>query len=246
MMFTEHAFLDRFAAAADAGFQAVEFLFPFDYEIEVLEERLQRNTLTLALFNLYPGDWAQGGRGLTALQGQEKAFQEALSQALEYASALGCRQLHAMAGLEAQGAGRARYVANLKYACACAAPKGIDILIEPINRQDMPGYFLERTDEAVAVINDVGCDNIGLQFDLYHRHKSEGGVANAIAQYVAYARHYQCAAPRDRGEPDQVDMDYKDIFQRIDASGYSGWIGCEYRPRGRTQDGLKWRQDLLV
>ncbi len=246
MMFTEHAFLDRFDQAAKHGFKAVEFLFPYDFEVMVIKERLTRNNLELVLFNISPGDWDGGARGLAAVKGEEAAFQTATLQALDYAMALDCPRLHAMAGLNTFGTARDIYLANLKYACAVAAPHGIEILIEPINSEDMPGYFLTHTSDAKAIIETVGAPNIGLQFDLYHRHKMEGDVGAAIASYSAITRHYQCAAPRDRGEPDRQDLDYQAVFEQIEGSGFSGWIGCEYRPRARTEDGLAWRSELLV
>lgn len=244
MMFTEHAFLDRFSAAAAAGFKAVEFLFPYDHDPDTIKQRLDETGLELVLFNLSPGDWQVGERGLTALKGRETEFQTALRQAIHYARALGCPRLHAMAGLISDGADQETYLTNLKTAAAWAAPHGISILIEPINSEDMPGYFLTHTETAAEVINTVGGDNLGLQFDLFHRHKMEGDVMGAISKYAAVTCHYQCAAPRDRGEPDREGLDYRAVFQAIDTTGYGGWIGCEYRPRGRTEEGLGWLGDL--
>ena len=246
LMFTEHAFLDRFRAAADAGFEAVEFLFPYDYEPSVLKQRLTDNELKLVLFNLYPGEWEKGARGLAAVKGQEARFRTAAQQAVDYARALGCRQLHAMAGLNSDGVDRATYIANLKIACELAGAQGITILIEPINTHDMPGYFLTDTEDALDVIESVAAPNIALQFDLYHRHKMQGGVLKAIDRFASVTQHYQCAAPRDRGEPDRQDLDYRDVFKAIDATGFAGWIGCEYRPRGETHAGLSWRTELGV
>lgn len=246
LMFNEHDFLDRFSAAAAQGFEAVEFLFPYAFDPAQICKELRSNDLQLVLFNLYPGDWQGGERGLAALKGRETDFQNAMRQAIEFARALECKQLHAMAGLITDGADRDTYVANLKTACAWAAPHGITILIEPINTIDMPGYFLSKTQQAAAIIEEVAHDNIGLQFDLYHRHKMEGGVAGAIETYRGLTRHYQCAAPRDRGEPDRQDLDYQEIFQTIDKTGFAGWIGCEYRPRAATIAGLAWRQELVA
>lgn len=246
LMFCEYPFLDRFKAASEAGFKAVEFLFPYDYDISDLQRRLTANKLELVLFNLPPGDWQQGMRGLTALKGREDEFKAAAQQAVEVATALGCRQLHAMAGLLDHGADRNTYVTNLKTLCALAAPHAITVLIEPINTDDMPGYFLTHTEEAAAIIEQVGAENLGLQFDLYHRHKMQGGVRAAIDRFATLTRHYQCAAPRDRGEPDRQDLDYHDVFRAIDQTGFGSWIGCEYRPRGKTEDGLSWRNALLA
>lgn len=246
LMFTELPFLERFGAAARAGFAGCEFLFPYDYAPDRLNIVLRDSGLSPVLFNVYPGDWDNGERGLCALQGRESEFEEAIAQAISYARTLGCRQLHAMAGLEAQGADRSTYIANLRRASTLAAAHGITILIEPINTDDMPGYFLNRTETAVEIIREVETENLRLQFDLYHRHKMQGGVLEAIAAYANLTAHYQCAAPRDRGEPDRQDLDYQTVFQAIAATGFDGWIGCEYRPRGLTEDGLGWRQTILV
>lgn len=244
LMFTEHTFLDRFAAARAAGFEAVEFLFPYEHNPESIKHRLATHDLELVLFNLSPGDWQAGMRGLTALKGQETEFQKALRRAIRYARALECHQLHAMAGLIPDGADHETYISNLKTACAWAAPYDITILVEPINTFDMPGYFLSDLSQARDVIAQVGTDNIGLQFDLYHRAKMKADVLAEISDCVSFTRHYQCAAPRDRGEPDRQDVDYKVVFQAIDATGFNGWIGCEYHPRGNTEAGLDWRNTL--
>ncbi len=244
LMFTEHEFLDRFAAAAAAGFEAVEFLFPYDYPAPDIRARLDDNGLALALFNLPPGDWAAGERGLAALRGREAEFAAGVDKALAYAEALGCRRLHAMAGLAPHGADRAPYVANVALAAERALPAGIDILIEPINTFDMPGYFLTRTEDAASIVAEVGAPNLALQLDLYHRQRMQGGVAGAIAEYRPITRHYQIAGLPDRGEPWPSDLDYAPLLAAIDAAGYDGWIGCEYRPRAGTLAGLGWRSRL--
>jgi hydroxypyruvate isomerase len=243
-LFTELPFLDRFEAAASAGFTGVEFMFPYAVAANDIRERIDANNLTLALFNLPPGHWDKGERGFAALPGREDEFAAAVDLALRYAEALGCRRLHAMAGLIDHGAKRHVYVANLTMAAEWAAPLGIDVLIEPINTRDMPGYFLSRTAEARSVIAEVGQPNVGLQLDLYHRHVMEGDVAGAIAEHGHIVRHYQCAGAPGRGEPDTGEVDYADHFRRIDASGYQGWIGCEYKPVAGTLEGLGWRERL--
>lgn len=245
MMFTEHAFLDRFSAAGRAGFSGCEFLFPYDFAPETVRAAAQDNALSIVLFNLSPGDWEAGERGLAALEGRESDFKQAIEQAIAYARVLGCRQLHAMAGLTKHGATWDTYIDNLRRACALAAPHGITILIEPINTDDMPGYFLTQTEAAAKAIAAVKADNLRLQFDLYHRHKMQGGVLQAIETFSDIAAHYQCAAPRDRGEPDQQDLDYRAVFEAIDRTGFAGWVGCEYRPRGATDAGLMWREIVL-
>ncbi|AHB49707.1 hydroxypyruvate isomerase [Hyphomicrobium nitrativorans NL23] len=240
-LFTELPFLDRFEAAANAGFKGVEFMFPYATPADEIRARLDANGLELVLFNLPPGHWDKGERGFAALPGREDEFASAVDLALTYADALGCPRLHAMAGLTDHGATREVYVANLRLAAAWAAEQGVDILIEPINTRDMPGYFLTRTCDAADVIAEVGAPNLGLQFDLYHRHVSEGGVEAAIAEFAAITRHYQCADPPDRGEPGgSGELDYAVLFRTVDASGHTGWIGCEYKPRGDTLAGLGW------
>lgn len=242
MLFAEVAFLDRFAAAARAGFDGAEFLFPYAWQAKDIKERLEATGLELVLFNISPGDWDNGERGLAALPGREDQFARALDQALGYADALGCRRLHAMSGLETQGASRDVLVANLAKAASAAARHGIDILIEPINTFDMPGYFLTRTADAAAIIRDVGASNVRLQLDLYHRHRMEGDVMGAIETHGFLVGHYQIAGPPDRGEPIPSELDVPALFRAIDATGYQGWIGCEYRPRSGTLAGLSWRE----
>lgn len=245
-LFTELPFLDRFEAAARAGFRGVEFMFPYATPAAEIRSRLDASGLELVLFNLPPGHWDKGERGFAALPGREDEFASAVDLALNYAEALACPRLHAMAGLAAHGATRAAYVANLRLAAEWAAPQGIDILIEPINTRDMPDYFLTRTADARDVIAEVGAPNLGLQLDLYHRHLMEGDVEGAIAEFAPLARHMQCADPPDRGEPSTREIDYARLFRAIDEVGYGGWIGCEYRPRSGTEAGLVWPQGCGV
>jgi hydroxypyruvate isomerase len=241
-MFNEVPFLDRFEAAARAGFDAVEFLFPYEHAAGEIAARLRGNGLTQALFNLPPGDWSKGERGLAALPGREADFETAMKTALGYAEALGCTRLHAMPGLRHHGADRKVYVANLRKAAKMAAASGVDVIIEPINTRDIPGFFLNTTGEARAVIHEVGEPNLGLQFDLYHRAIQEGDVAMAIAEFGHLARHYQIASPPDRGEPDDGEMNYRYLFKAIDATGFTGFVGCEYKPRNGTLAGLRWAE----
>lgn len=239
-LFQDVPFLDRFGEAAKAGFKAVEFMFPYAHDAADIKSRLEEHGLDLVLFNVAPGHWDKGERGFTALPDREDEFASAIDLALGYAEQLGCKRLHAMAGLTTHGANRKDYVANLMLAAEWAHPLGIDILIEPINTRDMPGYFLTKTEDAEAIIREAGAPNIGLQFDCYHRHIMQGDVEAAIPQFAPITRHYQCAAPPDRGEPGTGDLDYRAIFRAIDATGYEGWIGCEYKPRGDTVSGLDW------
>lgn len=243
-LFTEVDFLDRFKAAADAGFGGVEFLFPYDVPAKDVALRVEDNGLQVALLNIWPGDFAAGERGLAGIKGREAEFADRVEQALSYARVLGCRQLHAMAGLIEHGAEEATLIANLKAAAETAAGDGVRILTEPINRKDMPGYLVNRTAQARDIILATGVDNVGLQFDCYHREIEEGDTCAAIAEYADLTRHYQIASPPDRGEPDAGDLDYREVFDAIHSTGYQGWIGCEYRPRRTTQDGLRWRQTL--
>jgi hydroxypyruvate isomerase len=239
-------FLERFAAAAEDGFRAVEFLFPYEFAAERIAAAARKAGVRVVLFNLPPGDLARGERGLAALAGREAEFDAALERALDYADILDCPRLHAMAGRLEDGAQRATYVANLRKAARIAAGAGVNVLIEPINRRDIPGFFLNKTHEARSVIHEVAEPNLGLQFDLYHRQIEEGDVAMAIDEFGPLARHYQVASPPDRGEPDQGEMNYRWLFQRIDATGFTGWIGCEYRPRRGTLEGLSWTQSCGV
>jgi hydroxypyruvate isomerase len=239
-LFTEMPFLDRFEAAAKAGFTAVEAVNLYEGTPQEVAARLKGNGLTLALFNMPMGDAAAGERGLTALKGREGAFWSAFETALRYAEATGARRLHLPAGLTSQGAEQATYIANLRRGAKAAAAAGLEVLIEPINRRDIPGFFLNRTEQARDVIAEVGEPNLRLQFDLYHRQVEQGDVARAIEAFVPIAGHYQIASPPDRGEPDDGEMNYPYLFKLIDGTGFTGWIGCEYRPRRGTVEGLKW------
>lgn len=246
LMFTESPFLDRFEAAASAGFKGVEFLFPYAWEPDELTTRLAVNQLELVLFNLSPGDWEAGERGLTALAGREVEFDGALKEALRYAQALGCRQLHAMAGLNDHGADRKTYISNLRKAAKTAAPLGIKIMIEPINTFDIPGYFLHKAEDARAILEEIDAPNLGLQLDLYHHHRMQGDASEAINAYAGITQHYQIAGPPDRGEPFPSELDAKDLFEKIDATGFEGWIGCEYIPRTDTVAGLTWIEHCAI
>ncbi len=247
LMYTEHAFADRFAAAAADGFEAVECLFPYELGTEELVRRLRDLRLTLVLFNLPPGDWAAGERGLAALPDREAEFAASVETALACALASGCRQLHAMAGLmpaavsaDGRAAMQRTYVANLRHAARVLAPHGITLLIEPINTRDMPGYFLNYQQAAHDVAAEVGEPNLKVQMDLYHCQVMEGDVATRLRRHIAGVGHLQIAGVPDRHEPDSGELNYPFLFELIDALGYRGHIGCEYRPRGGTSAGLGW------
>jgi hydroxypyruvate isomerase len=239
-LFTELPLRDRFEAAAKAGFRAVECSNFYEAPAGEIAERLKSNGLTLALFNMPMGDAAAGERGLAALAGRESEFWAAFETALRYADATGGRRIHLPAGVLHQGAEHATFVANLKRAAKAAAAAGVEVLIEPINRRDIPGFFLTRTEQAREIIAEVGEPSLRLQFDLYHRQVAQGDVATAIRAFVPITAHYQIASPPDRGEPDDGEMNYAYLFQLIDGTGFDGWIGCEYRPRQGTVEGLKW------
>lgn len=248
MMYTEVPFLDRFEAAARDGFDAVEYLFPYDHPPEEIAQRLQAHGLTQALFNLPPGDWAAGDRGMACLPGREAEFAASVERALPYALATGCQRLHAMAGLvppqadsaEAQAARRSTYVANLRAAARRLAPHGITLVIEPINTRDMPGYYLNYQQQAHDILAEVGEPNTGVQMDFYHCQIMEGDLTRRLERHFAGVGHIQIAGVPDRHEPDGGEVNYPALFDRLDALGYSGFVGCEYRPAGATSAGLRW------
>ncbi|ASC65134.1 hydroxypyruvate isomerase [Achromobacter denitrificans] len=250
MMYTEHPFLDRYAAAARDGFSGVEFLFPYEFAAAELKSRLEEHGLTQALFNAPPGDWAAGERGIASLPGREGEFERGFDQALEYAAALGNRSLHVMAGLirpeQDRAAHREAYLKNLAAAARAAASAGITVVIEPINTRDIPGFFLNRQDEAQAVCAEVGAENLKVQFDIYHCQIVEGDIAVKLQRDMAGIGHIQIAGVPDRHEPDLGELNYPYLFERIDALGYAGWIGCEYRPKAGTSAGLGWARPYLA
>lgn len=246
LMFTEVPFLARFERAARAGFRAVEFQFPYEHALADLVACQRDTGLECVLFNAPPGDPAYSERGIAALPGREREFDHGITRALEYATALNCPRLHVMAGLTSQGASHAVYVQNLRRAAARAATSGVTLLVEPINQSDIPGYLINRTADALAVIEEAAASNVRLQFDLYHRQRVEGDLAHAIQRYVPLAGHLQIAQAPDRGEPDVGEINYRYLFDCIEAAGYDGWIGCEYKPRGDTEEGLRWRARLGV
>lgn len=249
MMYTEHDFLDRFAAAARDGFRAVEYLFPYDFPAAELKARLEANGLRQVLFNAPPGNWAGGERGIASLPGREDEFRQGLDTALEYAGTLGNDRVHVMAGLAVPGLARERqrqtYLANLQYAAEQAAGHGITIVIEPINPRDMPGFFLNRQDEAQAICREVGLPNLQVQFDCYHCQIVEGDLAVKLRRDMAGIGHIQIAGVPERHEPDMGELNYPYLFDLIDTLGYTGWIGCEYRPRAGTAAGLGWLKPYL-
>ena len=247
MMYTEVDFLDRFAAAAKDGFKAVEYLFPYAVDRAQLAQQLADHGLKQSLFNGPPGDWEKGERGMACLPGREDEFRRSITElALPYAKALQCPRVHVMAGLAPAGADRARlratYVANLAWAAQQAASAGITLCIEPINTRDIPGFFLNRQDEAHAIVQEVGADNLKVQMDLYHCQIVEGDLAMKIRQYLPTGRvgHIQIAGVPERHEPDRGELNYDYLFRLLDELGWAQPIGAEYRPRAGTSAGLGW------
>ncbi len=244
MLYTEHAFLDRFAAAAADGFKAVEYLFPYEHPATELAARLKDSGLQQVLFNAPPGDWASGERGTACLPGREAEFRAGVARAIDYARALGCPRIHLMAGLAPEGSDRATlcktYLANVTWAAAQASD--IDFLIEPINTRDIPRFFLNRQDHAHEIVTEVGARNLKVQMDLYHCQIVEGDLAKKIELYLPTGRvgHLQIAGVPERQEPDTGEINHPYLFELIDRLGWDGWIGCEYRPKGKTSAGLGW------
>ncbi|HNE02575.1 MAG TPA: hydroxypyruvate isomerase family protein [Plasticicumulans sp.] len=243
-LFTELPFPERFAAAAAAGFGGVEFLFPYAWPVEAIAGWRRAASVDSVLFNLPPGDWEAGERGLACLPGREAEFLDGIERALPYALALGTPRLHAMAGLLPTGADPAHcrqvYVDNLRRAAARLAAHGIMLLIEPINPRDMPGYFLNTQADAHAIREAVGAPNLRVQTDLYHAQIVEGDLAVKLERWLAHIGHLQIAGVPGRHEPDHGEIHYPYLFALLDRLGYDGWIGCEYRPAAGTVEGLGW------
>lgn len=249
MMYGEHVFPDRIAAAARDGFAAAECLFPYEVPAADLKSRLDSSGIELVLFNAPPGDWAAGERGIASLPGREDEFRRGFDEALRYARVLGTRRVHVMAGLrdtktplEAQ---RELYLRNLAWAAAQAKPEGVTILIEPINTRDMPGYLLNRQDDAQAIRAELDAANLQVQFDCYHCQIVEGDLAMKLRRDIGGIGHVQIAGVPERHEPDTGEVNYPYLFALLDELGYAGWIGCEYRPRGETSAGLGWLKSYL-
>ncbi len=242
MMFTEWTFLDRFAAAADAGFTAVEFLFPYEHAPDEVAGRLHRSGLTPALFNLPSGNWAAGERGLAALPGREAELDAALGRALPYVAATGVSRVHLMAGLAPAGdmAATATFRAAVRRTAAVLAERGVTLVLEPINGRDMPGYFLNDIDAAAVLIEEMGVPNLALQFDLYHCQIIHGDVTTRMRRLMPVIGHVQVASVPSRHEPDGEELACPFLFEELDRLGYAGFVGCEYRPRAGTLQGLGW------
>ena len=243
-LFQERPFAERFAAAANAGFRGIEILFPYDHPASEIRSALELNGQEMVLFNSPPGNFGAGDRGLAALPGREHEFRETFSQALEYAAALNCRRIHVMAGIPANSLNgtvvQRTYLSNLEYALTQVESSGTNILIEPINTRDIPGYFLTTVEQADAIIQELSHSALKIQFDWYHAQIMGGDLARRTEKFFPKIGHFQIAGVPDRAEPDIGEVNYTYLFQLVDSLHYDGWIGCEYRPKSRTEEGLSW------
>ncbi|MFN5485368.1 MAG: hydroxypyruvate isomerase [Bradyrhizobium sp.] len=244
MLFNELPVLDRFAAAKAAGFNAVEYLFPYEFEKGALREELARSGLTQVLHNLPAGNWAAGERGIAILRDRVDEFRDGVVRAIDYAKALDCRQLNCLVGIAPTGADAAELrevlVPNLRFAAGALAQHGIKLLIEPINTLDIPGFFLSGTEQAVQLIADVGSPNLFIQYDIYHMQIMEGDLSRTLQKHLGRIAHVQLADNPGRFEPGTGEINYPYLFKHLDSIGYRGWIGCEYKPRSTTLESLAW------
>ena len=249
MLFNEVPFLDRFERAAGAGFTAVEFLFPYAWPAAEIRSRLDANNLTLVLHNLPAGDWDAGERGIACLPERTDEFRAGVARAIEYAKALGVGQLNCLAGKAPAGvpddALRRTFVANLRHAAAALGKAGLKLLVEPINTFDIPGFYLNRTAQAIAILDEVDSDNLYLQYDIYHAQRMEGELAATIEKHLPRIAHVQLADNPGRHEPGTGEINYPFLFAHLDRLGYAGWIGCEYKPATTTEAGLGWLKSVV-
>jgi hydroxypyruvate isomerase len=249
LMFNEVDFLDRFAAAAKAGFKAVEFLFPYDYDKNVLKQKLAENNLSLVLHNMPAGNWANGERGIGGHADRVAEFQAGVDRAIEYATTLGCKQLNCLAGIRPSHRDpmevRETFIKNLRYAADRLKAAGIKLLIEAINTRDMPGFFLTHSAQAIDIIKAVGSDNLYFQYDIYHMQIMEGDLAPTIEKHLKLIPHMQLADTPGRHEPGSGEINYHFLLPFLDRIGYTGWIGCEYKPATTTAAGLGWAKPYL-
>jgi hydroxypyruvate isomerase len=244
MLFTELPFLERFAAAKAAGFEGVEYLFPYEFEKKILAEKLRKQGLLQVLHNLPAGKWAAGERGIAIFPERAAEFREGVQLAIDYAKTLGCRQLNCLAGITRNGVDeaihRSTFVENLRYAANELSKQQIKLLIEPINTRDIPGFFLKGTGQAAEIIRDVGSDNLFIQYDIYHMQVMEGNLAPTIKTHLARIAHVQLADNPGRNEPGTGEINFPFLYRYLDEIGYAGWIGCEYKPKSTTAAGLNW------
>jgi hydroxypyruvate isomerase len=243
-LFTELPFLSRFDAAAEAGFHGVEFLFPYDYDAQALKQALTRNKLELVLFNTAPGDSAAGEWGLAAIPGREADARRDIDRALEYALALDCRQVHIMAAVVPEGSDREAccrtLIDNVRYAAEKFAPHGVRILLEALNPKTKPHYLYSSQYQVLDIVKRIDRPGVFCQLDLFHAQLVDGNLSHLITHYAGQYQHIQIASAPDRHEPDEGEINYPWLFDLLDRSGYSGWIGCEYFPRTTTLEGLSW------
>lgn len=248
MLFTELPFMERFSAAKAAGFEAVEYLFPYDFDKDELAQTLKSNGLKQVLHNLPAGDWAAGERGIACDPSRVEEFRAGVGKAIEYATALSCPQVNCLAGKLPAGISPKQahdtFVANLKFAAGQLKSAGIRLLIEPINHFDIPGFFLTKTEQAVAILDEVASDNLYIQYDIYHAQRMEGELGNTLVKHQARIGHIQLADNPGRNEPGTGEINYAWLFKHIDAIGYQGWIGCEYKPKTNTTEGLGWIKEI--
>jgi len=245
MLFNEVPFLERFEKAANNGFTAVEFLFPYAFDVQEIRDRLTRHKLALVLHNLPAGDWDAGERGIACHPDRVQEFREGVARAISYATALGVSQLNCLAGKTPSGVSaevlRKTFVENLRFAATELKKAGLKLLIEPINTFDIPGFYLSGTSQALAIMDEVGADNLFLQYDIYHMQRMEGELATSMQRHLPRIAHLQLADNPGRNEPGTGEINYAFLFQFIDKIGYTGWIGCEYKPATTTEAGLGWR-----
>ena len=248
MLFLEHDFLERFPAAAKAGFAGVEYVGPYAYPKEQVAEILQKNNLKQVLFNLPAGNWEAGERGIGCLPDRVGEFQDSVGTAIDYAKALGCPTVNCLAGIlpgdVSRRTGYTTLVSNLAFAAKAFRQENILLIAEPINFHDIPGFFLNRSKEGIEVIDDVGSENLKLQYDVYHMQRMEGELGATLTKLMPRIGHIQIADNPGRHEPGTGEINYPYIFKLIDSLDYAGWVGCEYKPRGTTVDGLGWIKEM--
>lgn len=248
MLYGEVEFLDRFAAAAKDGFKGVEYLFPYDFPKETIAAKLKENGLEQVLHNLPAGNWGGGERGIGCLPDRVDEFRAGVAKAIDYATTLGCRQVNCLAGIAPAGAAadvlKATLVANLRYAAAELKKVGIRLLLEAINTRDIPGFFVARSAQAIAIMDEVGSDNLFFQYDFYHMQIMEGDLTPTFRRLRDRIAHVQFADNPGRNEPGTGEINYDFIFRMLDAEGYAGWVGAEYRPKAGTTAGLGWMKSL--
>ena len=249
MLFTELPFLDRFDAAARAGFEAVEFLFPYAFEAQEIRSRLDANNLKLVLHNLPAGDWEAGERGIACHPDRVQEFREGVGRAIGYAQALGVQQLNCLAGKAPAGVDaatlRRTFVDNLRFAAKALEAADINLLVEPINPFDIPGFYVTTSHQAIELLDEVGADNAFLQYDIYHAQRAEGEIAATLQKLMPRIGHIQLADNPGRNEPGTGELNWSFLFQHIDRLGYDGHIGCEYKPLTTTEAGLGWMQRFV-